>query len=45
VPKANNPDSAAIYLNTRATQNRYRLWANAQSKVYNYNYGALLGVR
>ncbi|HLK96999.1 MAG TPA: TonB-dependent receptor, partial [Hymenobacter sp.] len=34
VPKTNNPDSAGIYLNNRATQNRYRLWTNAQSKVY-----------
>ncbi|SMB90299.1 TonB-dependent receptor plug [Hymenobacter roseosalivarius DSM 11622] len=25
VPKTSNPDSAAIYLSTRATQNRYRL--------------------
>ena len=43
VPKTNNPDSAAIYLSARATQNRYRLWTNAQSQVYNY--GASLGVR
>ena len=43
VPKTNNPDSAAIYLNSRATQNRYRLWTNAQSKVYNY--GGSLGLR
>ncbi|TGE19004.1 TonB-dependent receptor [Hymenobacter elongatus] len=43
VPKTNNPDSAAIYLTTRATQNRYRLWTNAQTKVYNY--GGSLGLR
>lgn len=43
VPKTNNPDSAAIYLSTRATQNRYRLWTNAQSQVYNY--GGSLGLR
>ncbi|RYU78186.1 TonB-dependent receptor [Hymenobacter persicinus] len=43
VPKTLNPDSAAIYLNSRSTQNRYRLWTNAQSKVYNY--GGSLGLR
>ena len=43
VPRTNNPDSAAIYLNNRATQNRYRLWTNAQSQVYNY--GGSLGLR
>ena len=36
VPKTLNPDSTAIYLSTRTTQNRYRLWTNAQSQVYNY---------
>ncbi|GAB3295373.1 TonB-dependent receptor [Hymenobacter tenuis] len=43
VPKTNNPDSVAIYLNSRATQSRYRLWTNAQSKVYTY--GSSLGLR
>ncbi len=43
VPKTLNPDSTAIYLSTKATQNRYRLWTNAQSKVYNY--GGSLGLR
>ncbi|UYZ63763.1 TonB-dependent receptor [Hymenobacter weizhouensis] len=43
VPKTNNPDSAAIYLSSRATQNRYRLWTNAQSRVYTY--GGSLGLR
>ncbi|GAA4008427.1 TonB-dependent receptor [Hymenobacter fastidiosus] len=43
VPKTNNPDSAAIYLNARATQNRYRLWTNARSRVYTY--GGSLGLR
>ena len=42
VPKTNNPDSTAIYLNARATQNRYRLWTNAQSQVYTY--GGSLGL-
>ncbi|WP_230471261.1 TonB-dependent receptor [Hymenobacter jejuensis] len=43
VPKTLNPDSAAIYLNSKSTQNRYRLWTNSQTKVYNY--GGSLGVR
>ena len=43
VPKTLNPDSAAIYLSAKATQNRYRLWTNAQSKVYNY--GGSVGLR
>ncbi|AYA36532.1 TonB-dependent receptor [Hymenobacter oligotrophus] len=43
VPKTNNPDSAAIYLSNRATQNRYRLWTNSQTQVYNY--GGSAGVR
>ena len=43
VPKTLNPDSTAIYLSSKATQNRYRLWTNAQSKVYNY--GGSLGLR
>ncbi|GAB3862158.1 TonB-dependent receptor [Hymenobacter terrigena] len=43
VPKTLNPDSTAIYLNAKSTQNRYRLWTNAQSKVYNY--GGSLGLR
>ncbi|SHJ27914.1 iron complex outermembrane recepter protein [Hymenobacter daecheongensis DSM 21074] len=43
VPKTTNPDSAAIYLNSRATQSRYRLWTNAQTKVYTY--GGSLGLR
>ncbi|MBC6988665.1 TonB-dependent receptor [Hymenobacter sp. BT491] len=43
VPKTLNPDSAAIYLSSKSTQNRYRLWTNSQTKVYNY--GGSLGVR
>ncbi|MEL5993213.1 TonB-dependent receptor [Hymenobacter segetis] len=43
VPKTLNPDSTAIYLNAKSTQNRYRLWTNAQSKVYNY--GGSVGLR
>ncbi|OON70382.1 TonB-dependent receptor [Hymenobacter sp. CRA2] len=43
VPKTNNPDSAAIYLSNRATQNRYRLWTNSRTRVYNY--GGSAGLR
>ncbi|UOQ71353.1 TonB-dependent receptor plug domain-containing protein [Hymenobacter cellulosilyticus] len=43
VPKTPNSDSAAIYLNNRATQSRYRLWTNAQTRVYNY--GGSVGLR
>jgi outer membrane receptor protein involved in Fe transport len=43
VPKTLNPDSAAIYLNSKSTQNRYRLWTNAQSRVYNF--GGSVGLR
>ena len=43
VPKTLNPDSAAIYLSSKATQNRYRLWTNAQSQITNY--GGSLGLR
>jgi len=43
VPKTLNPDSTAIYLSNKTTQKRYRLWTNAQSKVYNY--GGSLGLR
>ena len=43
VPKTLNPDSTAIYLSSKSTQNRYRLWTNARSQVYNY--GGSLGLR
>ncbi|GAA3930597.1 TonB-dependent receptor [Hymenobacter algoricola] len=43
VPKTTNPDSAASYLSSRATQSRYRLWTNARSRVYTY--GGSLGLR
>jgi iron complex outermembrane receptor protein len=43
VPKTLSPDSTATYLSARATQKRYRLWTNAQSKVYNF--GGSLGLR
>lgn len=36
VPKGNDPDSVAFYLNNSATQDRYRLWTNSQTVSYNY---------
>lgn len=43
LPKGSNPDSLAYYFSSSATQERYRLWTNSQTKVYNY--GASLGLR
>ncbi|MDQ2770896.1 MAG: TonB-dependent receptor [Bacteroidota bacterium] len=43
VPKTLNPDSAASYLSSKATQKRYRLWTNARSQVYNF--GGSAGLR
>jgi iron complex outermembrane receptor protein len=43
IPKIQNADSIPIALLTRASQDRYRLWTNAQSTVFNY--GASLGLR
>lgn len=45
IPKSKtiNPDSIAIYLNDKNTQDRYRLWTNSKTTVYNY--GASLGLR
>ena len=45
IPKAQltNPDSLAYYLNDKNKQDRYRLWTNSKSKVYNY--GASVGIR
>ncbi|QJX49340.1 TonB-dependent receptor [Hymenobacter taeanensis] len=40
---ASDLNGIATALNSRATQDRYRLWTNAQSKVYNY--GGSLGLR
>ncbi len=42
VPKSQNPDSVAYYLQSNSKQNLYRLWTN--SKTVSYNYGASLGV-
>lgn len=41
--KGSNPDSLAYYFSSANTQDRYRLWTNSQSKVFNY--GASLGLR
>ena len=41
--KGKNPDSLAYYFSSSTTQDRYRLWTNSQTRVYNY--GASLGLR
>ena len=43
VAKGSNPDSLGYYFANSATQDRYRLWTNSQTRVYNY--GASLGLR
>ncbi len=43
VPKTQNPDSIAFYLNDKKLQDRYRLWTNSKTTVYNYGGG--LGVK
>ncbi|MBL7815966.1 MAG: TonB-dependent receptor [Saprospiraceae bacterium] len=43
IPKTQNADSIPIALLSRVSQDRYRLWTNAQSTVFNY--GASLGLR
>ena len=43
VPKGNNPDSLAYYLADRNKQDRYRLWTNSNTTVYNYGSG--VGIR
>ena len=43
IPKTQNVDSIPIALLTRSLQDRYRLWTNSQTTVYNY--GASLGLR
>ena len=43
IPKTQNQDSIPIALLTRNLQDRYRLWTNSQTTVYNY--GGSLGVR
>lgn len=43
VAKGTNRDSLAYYFSAPTTQDRYRLWTNSQTRVYNY--GASLGLR
>ena len=43
IPKTNNADSIPISLITRRLHDRYRLWTNSQTTVYNY--GASVGIR
>ena len=43
IPKNSNTDSLAYYLADRNKQDRYRLWTNSKTTVYNY--GASLGLR
>ncbi|WP_018618684.1 TonB-dependent receptor plug domain-containing protein [Spirosoma luteum] len=43
IPKGSNPDSLAYYLADRNQQDRYRLWTNSKTTVYNYGSG--VGVR
>ncbi|WP_077919423.1 TonB-dependent receptor [Spirosoma sp. 209] len=43
IPRGSQPDSVAYYLADRNRQDRYRLWTNSKTSVYNY--GASLGIR
>ncbi|GAB3898432.1 TonB-dependent receptor [Larkinella knui] len=43
VPKSKNPDSVAYALADRTQQDRYRLWTNSKTNVFNY--GSSLGLR
>lgn len=43
IPRGKNPDSLAYYLADRNQQDRYRLWTNSKTTVYNY--GSSLGLR
>jgi iron complex outermembrane receptor protein len=38
--KGSNPDSLAYYFSSASTQDRYRLWTNSQTKVFNYGVSA-----
>ncbi|GAB3755678.1 TonB-dependent receptor [Spirosoma pomorum] len=42
VPRGSNPDSLAYYFASSTTQDRYRLWTNSQTRVYNYGASAAL---
>lgn len=43
VPRTTIADSIPTYLYTKTGQDRYRLWTNSNSKIYNY--GSSLGIR
>lgn len=43
IPRGSTPDSLAYYLSDRNQQDRYRLWTNSKTRVYNY--GSSLGLR
>ena len=43
VAKTTKPDSIAFYLNDNKLQERYRLWTNSKTTVYNY--GGSVGVK
>lgn len=42
VARGSNPDSLAYYFSSSTTQDRYRLWTNSQTRVYNYGASAAL---
>jgi iron complex outermembrane receptor protein len=41
-PNTHNPDSVAYSLNDKKTQDRYRMWTNSKTTVYNYGAGLRL---
>jgi iron complex outermembrane receptor protein len=43
VAKTNLPDSVPFYLNDNKLQDRYRLWTNSKTTVYNY--GGSIGIK
>ncbi|MNL31864.1 TonB dependent receptor [compost metagenome] len=43
IPNTNDPNLIPTALYSKNTQNRYRLWTNSKSKIYNY--GGSLGLR
>ena len=43
VPKTQQPDSISFYLNDKKLQDRYRLWTNSKTTVYNY--GGSAGIK
>ncbi|QKZ14126.1 TonB-dependent receptor [Spirosoma sp. KUDC1026] len=42
IPRGSNPDSLAYYFASSTTQDRYRLWTNSRTRVYNYGGSAAL---